>query len=101
MNSMNVRDRGHSRIALTGEWWPLVVFGLVELGVCPPTSRRRDVTNYQAVLEFVRGFDDRLMRPPSFVTANARSKEQASLLLAETAIRCNNSALYVTVRAAF
>jgi hypothetical protein len=42
---------------------PLVVFGLVELGVCPPTSLRRDVTNYQAVLEFVGGFDDRLMRP--------------------------------------
>jgi hypothetical protein len=63
MNSMNVsrsrpfENRSHWRMV------PLVVFGLVELGVCPPTSRRRDVTNYQAVLEFVRGFDDRLMRP--------------------------------------
>ena len=73
----------------------------------PPTSRRRDVTNYRAVLKFVGGFDDRVRQrqhdyltyaTPSFVTANARSKEQACLLLAEPTIRCDNSALYVTER---
>ena len=29
-------------------------------GRLPPTSRRRDVANYRAVLKFVGGFNDRL-----------------------------------------
>jgi hypothetical protein len=106
MNSMNMSEsrpfenRFHWRMA------PLVVLGLVELGVC--LQPRGAVTlRTTGLCSFVGGFDDRLRQrqhdyltyaTPSFVTANARSKEQACLLLAEPAIRCDNSALYVTER---
>jgi hypothetical protein len=64
-------------------------------GRLPPASRRRDVANYRAVLIFTGSFTT---STPSFVTANARSKEQECLFRAEPAIRCDNSALYVTER---